>query len=195
MRRCAFLSTDDLDDFVIYDELTYPHFADLGWTVDAVPWRSQVDWGSYELVVIRSPWDYQDEPERFVEVLVEIDRATRLHNGLEVVRWNLRKDYLRDLAGRGVAIVPSLFRDAGEPLDDDLFEQLGARKIVVKPQVSANADHTYVLDPDRLAAERAPRAAFAGAACSLTAACCALAPLSLTWIFTALSAEGVLPLP
>ncbi|MEM8997057.1 MAG: hypothetical protein AAGF23_19900 [Acidobacteriota bacterium] len=154
MRRCAFLSTDDLDDFVIYDELTYPHFAELGWTVDAVPWRAEVDWAGYELVVIRTPWDYQDEPGRFMEVLADIDRKTLLHNGLDVVRWNVRKDYLRDLAGRGVPIVPSLFRDAGAPLGDDLFDALGAEKIVVKPQVSANADHTHVLDRARLAAAR-----------------------------------------
>ncbi|MEO1366820.1 MAG: hypothetical protein AAFX50_06555 [Acidobacteriota bacterium] len=154
MRRCAFLSTDALDDFVIYDELTYPHFAELGWTVDAVPWRAGVDWADYELVVIRTPWDYQDEPGRFMEVLAEIDRKTLLHNGLDVVRWNVRKDYLQDLSGRGVATVPSLFRDAGAPLGADLFDALGAEKIVVKPQVSANADHTHVLDRARLAAER-----------------------------------------
>ncbi|MEM1181771.1 MAG: hypothetical protein AAGM22_25730 [Acidobacteriota bacterium] len=163
MRRCAFLSTDNLEDFFIYDELTYPHFAELGWAVDAVPWRASVDWSQYELVVVRSPWDYQQEPERFLEVLADIDRQTLLMNGLDVIRWNVRKDYLKDLRDRGVVIVPTLFRGAGAPLEVGFFEALGTEKIVVKPQVSANADDTHVLDAARLAAERSHLDAVFGA--------------------------------
>lgn len=154
MRRCAFLSTDDLEDFVVYDELTYPAFAELGVEVEAVPWRAAVDWSRFELVVIRSPWDYQDDVDRFLDVLARIDGVTRLENPLDVVRWNVRKDYLRDLERRGVPIVPTLWRDAGAPLDSSLFDELDAERVVIKPLVSGNADHTYPVDAAALAARR-----------------------------------------
>lgn len=146
MRRCAFLSTDDLEGYVIYDELAYPYFAALGWAVEAVPWRARVDWSDYEMVILRTPWDYQKEPERFLAVLEEIDSQTLLVNSLDIVRWNLRKDYLRDLEERGIAIVPTLFKEAGEPFEDGIFAALGSEKLVVKPLVSGSAEHTYVLD-------------------------------------------------
>lgn len=154
MPKCAFLSTDDLEDFVVYDELTYPAFADLGWSVEAVPWRAEVDWSTWDLVVIRSPWDYQKDAERFLEVLETIDRATRLENPLEVVRWNLSKNYLRDLEEKGVPIVPTRWLDVGAPIEPELFDALGSERIVVKPRVSGNADHTHVLDATSLAERR-----------------------------------------
>ena len=154
MRRCAFLSTGDLDGFVVYDELTYPAFADLGVEVEAVPWRARVDWSRYELVVIRSPWDYQRDAERFLEVLERIDAVSRLENPLEVVRWNLRKDYLRELEAAGAAIVPTLWRAAGESLGPALLDELGTQRAVIKPLVSGNADHTYPVDAETLRARR-----------------------------------------
>ena len=146
MPRCAFLSMDSLAEFVAYDELAIPPLEALGWTVDTVSWRADADWAAYDVVVIRSPWDYQDAPDAFLAVLGRIDGATRLENGLDVVRWNLDKTYLRDLEARGVPTVPTRWLDA---LDADalaaLFGALGSDEIVVKPTVSANADGTFRL--------------------------------------------------
>lgn len=149
-RRCAFLTTDDLSEFVTYDHLAVPPLVARGWEVDAVPWRAGADWGSYDLVVIRSPWDYQDDPEAFLRVLAEVDAASRLENSLDVVRWNLDKGYLAALAEAGVPVVPGLSRD-GLRADGvgALFSELGTDEIVVKPTVSANADGTFRLHRDR----------------------------------------------
>ncbi|MEM9557142.1 MAG: hypothetical protein AAGC60_22985 [Acidobacteriota bacterium] len=163
MRSIAFLSTDNLEYFVVYDESTYPHFRARGVEVEAVPWRADVDWSRFDAVVIRSPWDYQEESARFLEVLARIDAVTRLENDLAIVRWNLDKGYLRDLEVRGVPIVPTLWVDrwpGGEADDTERavrgwFERLDADEVVVKPRVSANADHTYRLD--RLAAAKHQR--------------------------------------
>ncbi|GAB5536354.1 MAG: ATP-grasp domain protein [Rubricoccaceae bacterium] len=148
-RRLAFLSMDSLDDFLVYDALAIPHLNALGWSVDEVSWRADVDWSQYEVVVIRSPWDYQDEPEAFLETLERIANATRLENGLDVVRWNLDKTYLRDLADRGVPIVPTGWLDRLSPhAMSELFDAFGVEEIVVKPTVSANADGTFRLHRD-----------------------------------------------
>jgi glutathione synthase/RimK-type ligase-like ATP-grasp enzyme len=115
-----------------------------------VSWRDQsVDWNQYEVVIIRSPWDYQDDPEAFIEVLEQIDQSdARLENALSVVEWNLRKTYLRDLESQGVPIVPTLWPDAFHVDQiDSFFEQLETDQIVLKPVVGANADHTYWIRP------------------------------------------------
>ena len=146
MRRIAYLSMDLPEGFCIYDERSFPHLEAKGIAVDTVPWRSPgVDWRGYELVVIRSTWDYQHHLGDFLAVLETIAAATRLENELELCRWNLRKTYLRELQERGVPVVPTLY-GASEPPDDGLFPQLGAEEIVLKPVVSANADSTFRLD-------------------------------------------------
>jgi hypothetical protein len=148
MRRCAFLTMDSLDGFVSDDELTYAPLRRLGWQVEAVSWRhAAVDWGRFEVVVIRSTWDYQQAPEQFIEVLGEIDRSgTRLENSLQLVRWNMRKTYLRDLEGRGITVAPTVWgADLGPVSESVILRALRAEEVVVKPVVSANADHTYRL--------------------------------------------------
>lgn len=146
MERIAYLSMDDLSGFFTYEELTYAPLSERGIEVETVSWRARdVDWSRFAMVVIRTPWDYQDDPEAFMDVLAEIDTATRLENPLSLCRWNLSKTYLRELAGAGVPIVDTVWGDATPP-DAGLFEALGTEEIVIKPAVSANADHTYRLD-------------------------------------------------
>ncbi len=145
-RRCAFLTMDCMDGFYAYDYLTLPPLSELGWTVEEIPWRKpDVDWNQYDLVVIRSTWDYQNDPAQFLATLKTIDASSaRLENPLEVVRWNLDKTYLKDLATQGIAIVPTLWLD-GLTVENlpSLFDHFQTDTIVVKPTVGANADDTY----------------------------------------------------
>jgi glutathione synthase/RimK-type ligase-like ATP-grasp enzyme len=167
MRRCAFLTTDPeiLGGFVTDDALAHEPFRELGWGVEEISWRrGEVDWDEYEAVVLRSPWDYQRDPDRFFSVLDTIERSrARMINPLELVRWNLRKTYLFDLEARGVPIVPSAH---GSELDrrslGGLFERFAVEEIVVKPVIGANADDTFrIARRDAAAAARA-LAAFGG---------------------------------
>ena len=154
-RRIVFLTLDDPTDFVIDDDLAVPALAELGWHVDSVSWRADACWNDWDAVLIRTPWDYQDDPDAFLAVLETIDASSaRLENPLETVRWNLRKTYLRDLETRGVLIVPTVWGLDEPPTVDSLrgvfdatelqseFDS-GRRGIVVKPVVSANADDTF----------------------------------------------------
>ncbi len=151
MRRLAFLSMDRLDGFVQDDDLAVAPLAERGWAVETVSWRAEADWAAYEAVVIRTPWDYQDDPDRFLAVLAGIERETVLENPLAVVRWNLRKTYLRDLEARGVPVVPTRWGEAGTAGAIPAHAAaLGADEVVVKPVVSANADRTHRLRTARL---------------------------------------------
>jgi hypothetical protein len=157
MRHCAFLTLDDPSGYVIDDDLAYEPLRALGWRAEAVPWRRPAAaWGTYDAVVIRSPWDYTADPDAFLGVLGEIERAgTPLFNGLDLVRWNVRKTYLRDLAAHGVPVVPTVWRDRLLPGElPGLLDEVGATEVVVKPVVGANADGAFRLDR-RAARERA----------------------------------------
>jgi len=142
----------DPTGFVIDDELAVLPLARRGIKVDTIPWdRPGVDWRQYALVVVRSPWDYPNHAERFLDVLEHIERqGVRLENGSEIVRWNLHKTYLRDLAARGIETVPTFWREGlapGELLP--LFEELRSAEGVIKPVVGANAQGAWRLDAAR----------------------------------------------
>jgi glutathione synthase/RimK-type ligase-like ATP-grasp enzyme len=142
MRRCAFLTLQDPTGYVMDDELAREPMRELGWELDMVPWnRPGAPWEDYDLVAIRSPWDWMHAPEAFLAVLQSIvDRGVRLENPLPLVRWNLHKTYLRELAARGVPTVPTLFRERLEPGGlATLLGELGTRQAVLKPVVGANA--------------------------------------------------------
>ncbi len=146
MRTCAFLTTEDLAGFVTDDKLAEAPLAELGWAVEHVPWRQTGGWERYDAVVIRSTWDYHKHPGEFLAVLEEIGRSgSRLANPLELVRWNARKTYLRDLEARGLPVVPTVWDRSRH---SDLFGELDADEIVIKPVISASAFHTYRLRRD-----------------------------------------------
>lgn len=65
MCRCAFLTMDDLTGYVSDDELTIKHLHDVGWTVEMVSWRKDYNWSQFDVVVIRTTWDYQNDPDAF----------------------------------------------------------------------------------------------------------------------------------
>lgn len=148
MRKLAILSTDDLEEFFVYDHLTYTHLKDRGWDVEEVSWRDQtVVWDDYEAVIIRSTWDYQADPERFMDVLQQIEESRAvLENSFDLVKWNISKDYLKQLAVKGVPIVPTQWSENFDYSGIiEAFSLLDCSEVVIKPWVSANADHTYRL--------------------------------------------------
>ena len=146
MKHCAFLSMDNLDDFECYDQLLFKPLQKRGWSVQEVSWRnSKINWDQFEVVVIRSPWDYQQDPDAFIQTLQTIDQSTaRLENSLELVEWNLDKTYLRDLQNNGVEIVPSLWKKSFQEKEySGFFDLFETDEIIIKPTVSANADDTF----------------------------------------------------
>ncbi|MBI1372547.1 MAG: hypothetical protein GC159_07275 [Phycisphaera sp.] len=151
MRRCAFLTLEDPTGFFIYDQLAFEPLRDLGWDTVQIPWtRRDARWGDYDAVVIRSTWDYQNDPRAFLDTLATIEASgATLLNPRSTCTWNMEKTYLRDLAEKGVPIIPSSWPqrlDRGQL--EAAFTELAATAIVVKPIIGANADDTFVLHRD-----------------------------------------------
>jgi hypothetical protein len=153
MKRCAFLSMDSLDDFFSYDQMLFEPLKAQGWLAEEVSWRkSDVDWNNYDVVVIRTTWDYQDDVEGFMACLQRIEASSaQLQNSLKIVEWNISKRYLKDLQNQGINIVPTLWFDSFSLTELQAgFSHFDTSQIVLKPLVSANADHTYRLTSENL---------------------------------------------
>lgn len=97
-----------------------------------------VDWDSYDLVVIRSTWDYVPRRDDFAAWAASVPR---LANPADVVAWNTDKTYLRELAGAGLPVVPTAW------LTSSADEWPAWSDLVVKPTVSAGARDTARYGP------------------------------------------------
>jgi glutathione synthase/RimK-type ligase-like ATP-grasp enzyme len=98
--------------------------------VEAVPaiWDDPgVDWSAFDLVVVRSTWDY---PDRRAEFLAWAESLPYVLNAPEVLRWNTDKRYLAVL---GDDAVPSTFFEPGTAFE------VPNHPFVVKPSVGAGA--------------------------------------------------------
>lgn len=103
-----------------------------------------------DAVVIRSCWDYHLRAAEFEAWMDELaGRGVAVINPPALVRWNLHKQYLLDLAGRGVPIVPTVRLTQGDTRTlEDVLRAEGWDEAVVKPAVSLNAWETWRCSPD-----------------------------------------------
>ena len=106
-----------------------------------IPWDGPEGAGTEcDLLVLRSAWNYFEAPERFESWLAAAAARGPLWNPLPVLRWNLRKTYLRQLERQGIAIVPTRWIERGAPAElGALLAETGWSEIVVKPTVSAGS--------------------------------------------------------
>lgn len=117
------------------DRMLMAAFHEHGVEAEPVVWSDPgVDWNAFDVALIRSTWDYIDEPESFLSVLGRIASSScRLFNPLDVVRWNSDKSYLFDIDAWGIPIVPTLRAATA------LGELPGWSRFVVKPAVGTGA--------------------------------------------------------
>jgi glutathione synthase/RimK-type ligase-like ATP-grasp enzyme len=126
LATCAAFPEGDPDDAHLLAALPEARFA---------VWDDPgVDWAAFDLVVIRSTWDYQEQRDRFLEWVRSVPRIV---NPPEVVEWNTDKRYLGELPGA----VPTTYLEPGEA-----FAAPGG-EYVVKPTVSAGSRHTARFAP------------------------------------------------
>jgi glutathione synthase/RimK-type ligase-like ATP-grasp enzyme len=168
MPHCVFLTLDERGDFVIDDEHAIAPLAELGWEVSTLSWRqTAVPWNRFDAAIIRSTWDYWNDVPAFLETLARINRETRLANPLGLVHWNLAKTYMRDLEGKGIGVVPTLWLDGlGDSSAGRYADRLGSNEMVVKPVIGANGQDAFRFSGDEEPARWAGISArFPGRAC------------------------------
>ncbi len=117
-------------------------FAPHGLTLTPMRWTDHAtDWTRFAAILVNCAWDYQD---RHADFLATLDRIAGLgvpvFNDPAVIRWNIRKTYLRAFEQRGVPVIPTLWPEA--PTDEDIRQAMadfGIDDVVLKRQVGGGA--------------------------------------------------------
>lgn len=121
-----------------------------GHIAEAVAWDDPtVSWSRFDLVLLRSTWNYTECPVEFLAWCERVAGSTRLLNPPDLVRWNTDKHYLADLAHQGVPVIPAHFLAPG----DDPASFPAHAEFVVKPCIGAGSRDTQrYTAPNRAAA-------------------------------------------
>jgi hypothetical protein len=108
-------------------------------------WREPCDWSKFDLVLVRSTWNYSDHLDEFLHWAREVSQTTNLINDLGVVEANIDKGYLAKLATAGVETIPTLYLpNDTRNLPNDARNKATtwltrAGALAVKPNVGAGA--------------------------------------------------------
>ena len=154
IRRLAWVSARGARGLDVEEPAALAALAAAGVDVEVVDWDDPgADWSSYDRAVLRSTWDYTERLPEFLAWLDAAGAATDLRNPAPLVRWNLDKHYLADLAAAGVPVVPTAFAEPGSA------PELPAGEVVVKPAVGAGSRDAASYGADQHDAARAHVAA------------------------------------
>ena len=138
-RRIALCTWSDPSCVDPEPALVAERLAARGHRAEVVVWHDDVDWGAYDLVVIRSTWDYFERLEEFLAWVDRVDVESRVVNPPAVVRWNVHKGYLAELGAAGVPVLPMLVLPRGTVDVGARVAATGWDEVVVKPAVDGGA--------------------------------------------------------
>ncbi|MBA2506479.1 MAG: hypothetical protein H0V29_11130 [Thermoleophilaceae bacterium] len=153
MKRIALATSAELTAGVPDDLLLVEPLRARDIEPESVVWTDPgADWGSFDMVVIRSPWDYDRDPEGFLAWVDRTGAATELWNRPATVRWNLDKRYLQEL---DVPKIDTIWLERGaaarrpwERMVAKAAVDLGGRKAILDPtdeQITALAAASEVM--------------------------------------------------
>lgn len=108
------------------------------------------DWSSTKYALFRSTWDYFNRFEEFSGWFEKTSLQTGFINSKDLIRWNMDKHYLQELAGAGINVPRTLFVEKGtdttlEAAVAQAIQQKGFQnpQFVLKPCISGGGRHTY----------------------------------------------------
>jgi glutathione synthase/RimK-type ligase-like ATP-grasp enzyme len=142
----AFATSTAHADLTADDRLAVAALELRGATVAASIWTDKsIDWAGFDSVILRSTWDYYDRADEFRAWIDRLDAiGARVWNPPPVLRWSMKKTYLRDLENAGVSVVPTIWLSKGDTPDlRTLLVERGWSEAIVKPVISANASRTW----------------------------------------------------
>lgn len=83
--------------------------AQLGVDASTHIWSDKsVDWTQFDLVVLRSTWDYSTRLDEFIAWAKSVPN---LHNSAKAIEWNTDKEYLKTMADKGVETIRTVWLD------------------------------------------------------------------------------------
>ena len=145
--RVALATCSQLPDLSADDLPLIAALADRGVTAEPAVWDDpSVDWQAFDLVLVRSTWDYSPRHDEFLDWVRSLKRVA---NSADVIAWNTDKRYLRVLEEAGVPVIPTIWLDPERHLSKRaVHTRMPAfGDFVVKPVVSAGAQNTGRYQP------------------------------------------------
>ena len=152
-KRVALVTCEAFPNLYEDDHLLVPALADIGIASVPAVWSDpNIEWTSFDALIMRSPWDYF---ERVPEFRAWLDARTAegvlMCNARETLDWNFDKGYLQELSRVGVAVVPTICVAAKDRTEiAALAHARGWNDIVVKPTIGGGAYRTYRFRLDEL---------------------------------------------
>ncbi len=120
-----------------------PALEALGNNVDVLNWKTATNFHKYDLLVIRSPWDYAQNFNQFHNWLHLVNSQVKVINPVAVIDENIDKRYLLKLAAAGIEIIPTQILEFVAGLNDI---KLHDGKMVMKPVIGAGARGAFIVD-------------------------------------------------
>jgi len=130
------------------DESLISFLASKDLEIEKVIWNNpKVNWESYDLALVKSPWDYFNLITDFYNWLDDLENKNiKLLNPIDIIKWNADKHYLNDIAQAGFKVTPSLYLTKGNDHSlNEYFAHFNTKKLIVKPVVSGGSKHTFMV--------------------------------------------------
>ena len=149
---CAVLPEPDPDEAPLTEALRA-----VGLRVETLGWDDPAaDFSRARITLVRSTWNYPEAPGSFATFIDRAAAVTTLYNGPQTIHWNLHKRYLLALERASVPVVPTRLVTRGETTSlQTIMRDLGAKRAVVKPAISAASRATLRVDEEDSAAGEA----------------------------------------
>ncbi len=150
LASCVGLPEPDEDEAPLSNALR-----DAGVNARVMAWDDPLaDFAAAKMVVIRSTWNYCPVCDAFLRWVDDTAAHSDLHNPAPIVRWNLHKKYLLDLAMRGIPTIPTRIFPRGQDVSlVAVARELDTNEIVIKPAVSAASSRTIRAEASNAAAQ------------------------------------------
>lgn len=114
---------------------------------DICVWDQANDWSAYDVLLLRSVWDYHERKDEFLRWCQVRSQHTLLLNPLPAIAWNSNKNYLKALSQAGLSIAPTHWFTADSENDvAKACQQLGGEQWFLKPTVGADSSGTLRFD-------------------------------------------------
>ncbi|MBI2522704.1 MAG: hypothetical protein HYV97_19945 [Bdellovibrio sp.] len=131
------------DDQILYQYLE----SQESFTVTPIIWNSEFNPKKYDVLIIRSVWDYQSKVDDFLLLLEKIEKAKICClNSVDTIRGNIDKMYLFDLENENNIAIPATQIISGPKARLNIQSQ----EMVLKPTLSASGKNTFHITREKV---------------------------------------------
>lgn len=147
MKKLLYL-TDEKNKYLIPDEAGIKDiFQKNDLEIDIRVWDN-VDWKEFENILIRTPWDYSQKTDLFLQKINSLNDQN-LINSKSLIKWNLDKSYLVEFYNKSLPVIETII--SNEFQIDELKPILTKySEIVVKPLIGAGGVNTFLVNSGNL---------------------------------------------